>query len=71
MLAVMAHLGITYGAFDFVVDEDGGWTFLEVNSMGQYLWLEQDLGLPISAALADLLHRGRPALDDPVSLVGY
>lgn len=71
MLAMMAELGIVYGAFDFVVDEAGGWTFLEVNSMGQYLWLEQDLGIPISAALASLLRRGRPALDDPVRVVGY
>jgi hypothetical protein len=29
--------------------------FLEVNPNGQYLWLEQEVGLPISAALARLL----------------
>lgn len=69
--AMMDRLGIVYGAFDFIVDRQGRWIFLEVNSMGQYLWLEEDLGLPISAAVASLLDRGASALGDPVRVVGY
>jgi glutathione synthase/RimK-type ligase-like ATP-grasp enzyme len=69
--AMMDRLGLVYGAFDFIVDEAGRWVFLEVNSMGRYVWIEEDLGLPITAAIASLLARGTAALDDPVAVVGY
>jgi glutathione synthase/RimK-type ligase-like ATP-grasp enzyme len=69
--AMMRGLGIVYGAFDFIVDRQGRWVFLEVNSMGQYLWLEEDLDLPISAAIASLLAEGAPALGEPLRVVGY
>jgi glutathione synthase/RimK-type ligase-like ATP-grasp enzyme len=69
--AMMRHLGIVYGAFDFIVDEAGEWVFLEVNPMGQYHWIEQDLGVPISAAIASLLGAGAAGLDEPVRVVGY
>ncbi|MFA9431991.1 hypothetical protein [Egicoccus sp. AB-alg2] len=41
-----------YGAFDLVEDEDGQFFFLECNPSGQYSWLEELLGLPISGSLA-------------------
>lgn len=50
----LQRLGMRYGAFDFIENEDGI-TFLECNLNGQYLWLEEDLGLPISEAIADEL----------------
>lgn len=53
-------LGLTYAAFDFVVDHDGCYTFLESNSSGQFGWLEANTGAPITDALADLLARGAP-----------
>lgn len=46
--AVMRSLNILYGAFDFVIDDDGQWWFLEVNPGGQYGWLEEQAGLPIT-----------------------
>ncbi|WP_196786284.1 hypothetical protein [Burkholderia vietnamiensis] len=49
------ELGIVYGAYDFIVRPDGSLVFLEVNPFGQWLWLEQQLGLPISRAIADWL----------------
>ncbi|MEM1390383.1 MAG: MvdC/MvdD family ATP grasp protein [Pseudomonadota bacterium] len=49
--------GLRYGAYDFRQDEKGTYWFLEVNSAGQYLWLETEADLPISAALADALIR--------------
>ncbi|MBK1785004.1 ATP-grasp ribosomal peptide maturase [Prauserella cavernicola] len=53
-----AELGLVYGAFDFVVRPDGGWVFLECNAGGQYGWIEDALGAPITATLAELLARG-------------
>jgi glutathione synthase/RimK-type ligase-like ATP-grasp enzyme len=32
--------GIVFGSFDFGVDRDGVWWFLEVNEQGQFLWLD-------------------------------
>lgn len=51
----LGELGLRFGTFDFIEDEDGKITFLECNANGQYGWLEDDLGLPISAAIADEL----------------
>jgi glutathione synthase/RimK-type ligase-like ATP-grasp enzyme len=33
--------GIVFGSFDFAVDREGGWWFLEVNEEGQFLWLDE------------------------------
>jgi hypothetical protein len=51
--ALMSDLGIEYGALDFVVNETGEWVFLEVNSMGQFLWIEDLTGLKISAGIVN------------------
>lgn len=56
--ALMGALGLVYGALDFVVAPDGRWYFLEVNPMGQWLWIEDLAGLPISDAIADWLRKG-------------
>lgn len=53
--ALLQKLGLRYGAFDFIETPEGQMIFLEVNSAGQYGWLEQELDLPISEAIADLL----------------
>ncbi len=55
---LMARLGLRYGALDFAVDHDGQWWFLEVNPGGQYGWLEQQVGIGVTAAIADLLTEG-------------
>ncbi|HEY6308199.1 MAG TPA: hypothetical protein VI488_17270 [Candidatus Angelobacter sp.] len=39
-LAFAAKSGIAYGSFDFAVDGQGQWWFLEVNEGGQFLWLD-------------------------------
>lgn len=44
-----------YGAMDFIVTPTGRYVFLENNPFGQYLWLEEATGLPMSRAMADLL----------------
>ncbi|WP_156754146.1 ATP-grasp ribosomal peptide maturase [Actinokineospora pegani] len=47
--------GLAFGAFDFVVTPEDEWVFLECNPAGQWLWLERQAGIPITAALVDLL----------------
>ncbi|WP_251096664.1 ATP-grasp ribosomal peptide maturase [Streptomyces sp. Caat 7-52] len=51
------HFGLLFGAFDFALDADGRWWFLECNPSGQWYWMEPETGLPMCAALADLLER--------------
>lgn len=53
--ALMQAFGLAYGAFDFIVTPEGDYVFLEVNPAGQYMWVEARTGLPITAALADIL----------------
>jgi glutathione synthase/RimK-type ligase-like ATP-grasp enzyme len=55
---MMDTLGLLFGAFDFIVTPDGRWMFIEVNPNGQWAWIEQETGMPISAALADVLEKG-------------
>ena len=55
LLAMNVRFGLLYGAYDLIVTPDGQYVFLEVNSVGQWLWLERATGLPISEALGKLL----------------
>jgi glutathione synthase/RimK-type ligase-like ATP-grasp enzyme len=52
-LVAQSHL--SYGAIDLILTPDGRYVFLELNSAGEYGWIEQTTGLPISAAIADFL----------------
>ncbi len=44
----MNEFNLNYGAMDFIIDENDNWFFLELNSMGQFLWIEDLTGLDIS-----------------------
>ncbi len=55
ILRMHSDLGLVYGAYDFIRGTDGTDYFLEVNPMGQWLWLEVATGLPISRAIANVL----------------
>lgn len=57
LAALMARLSLRQGALDLIVTPEGEYVFLEVNPHGEWGMLERDLGLPISAALADALLR--------------
>jgi hypothetical protein len=58
---LVASLGLCYGAIDMVLTPDGRYVFLELNPNGQFYWVEEFTGLPISAAVAELLaDAGRP-----------
>ena len=49
------RLGLSFGCIDMIVTPDSEYVFLEINPNGQWLWIEQLTGLPISEALVDLL----------------
>lgn len=57
---LLDRLGLPYGAVDFVVTPRGEWRFLEVNPGGQYGFVEQATGLPITAAICDYLEGNGP-----------
>jgi glutathione synthase/RimK-type ligase-like ATP-grasp enzyme len=50
--ALLARLGLVYGAVDLIRTPDGEHVFLEINPAGEWGMLEHDLGLPISDAIA-------------------
>jgi glutathione synthase/RimK-type ligase-like ATP-grasp enzyme len=52
---LLQTLGLRYGAFDFIETDDDELYFVEVNTNGQFMWLEKKLGFPISEAIADEL----------------
>lgn len=56
----LRRFGLVFGCFDFALRPDGEPVFLECNPNGQWRWLEDETGLPMTAALADLLERGTP-----------
>lgn len=54
---LMVAMDLLYGALDFVVQPNGSWTFLEINAGGQFGFIEDETGAPLTAQLADLLTR--------------
>jgi glutathione synthase/RimK-type ligase-like ATP-grasp enzyme len=61
ILRFMAELGLSFAAFDFIFTPEGEYVFLEVNPNGQWYWVEELTGLPITASLVRLFkrHTGR------------
>ncbi|HEY1404625.1 MAG TPA: hypothetical protein VGB05_10895, partial [Pyrinomonadaceae bacterium] len=55
LLRLMDYFKLNYGAADFIVTPEGRHVFLEVNPVGEFFWLEQRPGLPISETIADVL----------------
>lgn len=51
----MSTLGLNFGALDFALTSEGIYHFLEVNPNGQWLWLDHQLDLGITDAVADWL----------------
>jgi glutathione synthase/RimK-type ligase-like ATP-grasp enzyme len=54
---LMERLGIVYGAIDLRLTPEGDYVFLEVNTAGEFLFVEQRTGQPIGRAIADWLIR--------------
>lgn len=53
--AITRDLGLRFSAIDMVEDGDGRFWFLEANPNGQWAWIEQRTGAPITAAIVDAL----------------
>lgn len=57
IIELMKRLGLNFGAIDLVQTPEGEYCFLEVNPNGQWLWIDDKLGLGISNEVADWLSR--------------
>ena len=55
LLVLLERLSLPFATVDLRIDRDGEYRFLELNPTGQFLWIEIRTGMPISAAVADLL----------------
>jgi glutathione synthase/RimK-type ligase-like ATP-grasp enzyme len=56
LLELLTRLGVNYAACDLIRAPDGRHVFLEANCVaGMFTWIEEQTGMPISAAIADLL----------------
>jgi hypothetical protein len=65
LLALVRQLGLVFSTIDMKLTDDGEYVFLEVNPMGQFLYIEILAGLPLTAAMAELLAFGREGFLDP------
>jgi glutathione synthase/RimK-type ligase-like ATP-grasp enzyme len=52
---LMRSFEINFASIDMIVTPDGEFVFLDLNPNGQWLWLQEELGLPLVAGMADLL----------------
>jgi glutathione synthase/RimK-type ligase-like ATP-grasp enzyme len=52
---LMRRLDLVYGAIDLRLTPDGRYVFLEINPAGQFLYIENDTGQKMAAALARAL----------------
>ena len=59
-LKIVKRLGLQFGAIDLVLTKNGEYIFLEINPNGQWLWIEEMTGMPLTNAMCNLLcHNGR------------
>ena len=56
-IKMVKSLGISYGTLDIIHAKSGLDYFLEVNPNGQWYWLENSLGIPVSLSIAKTLIR--------------
>ena len=55
LLRLNKYYNLNYSAIDLIQDKNDEIYFLELNPNGQYLWIEEELKLPISFNIASLL----------------
>ena len=58
LVALHSRLGLVYGAVDLVFEPCGRAVFLETNCGGEWGWLARETGVPVAAALADVMEQG-------------
>lgn len=52
---LVSCLGLVFGAIDLAIRPDGTYVFFEINPNGEWLWIEDQLGFPISHNIASWL----------------
>ncbi|MCK5171613.1 MAG: hypothetical protein KAQ75_17170, partial [Bacteroidales bacterium] len=52
---LMDYYQLNYGAIDMIVTNNDKYIFLEINPVGEFFWLEENPGFPISETIADVL----------------
>lgn len=57
LLALMARLGVSFGAIDMRLTPEGEYVFFEINPAGEYLFVSRRTGQPIPEAIAASLQR--------------
>lgn len=57
--ALVRRFRLQFAALDLLVTPDGQYVFVDLNSNGQWGWIENHTGLPLTAMLVDLLQRGQ------------
>lgn len=55
IFALLDRLGLNFATVDMIHTPDGRYVFIEVNTVSFFEFVERSTGLPISAAIADLL----------------
>jgi hypothetical protein len=64
--AMLKHLGLVFGCFDFIFTPNEEHVFLEVNQMGQFLWIEQvNPEIPLLQVFTDFLLSRDPTFIRP------
>lgn len=57
LLELLRRFDVNFASIDMIVTPDDRYVFLELNPNGQWLWLQHELGIPLSRRIADLLLR--------------
>lgn len=55
LIIYVKRLGLNFGAIDMILTPSGKYVFLEINPNGQWGWIEDLTGFPISESIIDLL----------------
>jgi glutathione synthase/RimK-type ligase-like ATP-grasp enzyme len=56
-IAITKKLGLTVGILDIIITPEGEAVFLECNSQGHWLWIEELTKMPITQSIAKLLSK--------------
>lgn len=57
-ISFLQKINSSFGCFDFIKSIENKFFFLECNPNGQWMWQEEEIGIPISKGIADYLtHR--------------
>lgn len=59
LLTLTRQLELRFCAADFIVTPDERYYFVDLNPNGEWGWIEKETGLPIAAAVAELLAEGQ------------